>query len=63
MQSWRNNPESEANQKATKNHEREVFALKMQAFQDSRCEECNGTGLTIADDDCSYCNGTGVYEK
>lgn len=31
MKSWRENPESEENQRATKQSEREVFALKMQA--------------------------------
>lgn len=31
MRSWRENPEGEENQRATKQHEREVFALQMQA--------------------------------
>lgn len=31
MRKWRENPESEENQRATKQSEREVFALKMQA--------------------------------
>ncbi len=30
MQTFRNNPESEENQRATKQNEREVFALKME---------------------------------
>ena len=32
MQTFRNNPESEENQRATKQNEREIFALKMMAM-------------------------------
>lgn len=34
MRSWRENPEGEENQRATKQIERELFALKMQAQND-----------------------------
>lgn len=53
MQSSRENPESEANQQATRDNEREVFALQMQyrvlmciewgawaASVGTRCEDC-----------------------
>jgi hypothetical protein len=33
MRSWRENPEGEENQRATKQSEREIFALKMMAKQ------------------------------
>ena len=45
MRSWRENPESAENQAATKQHEREVFALQMQATiresrKDGYCPHC-----------------------
>lgn len=35
MQTYRENPEGEENQRATRQHEREMFALKLQAQVDA----------------------------
>lgn len=54
MRSWRENPECEENQRATKQHEREVFALQMQATirksrKDGYCRHC---GMMTSQCDC-----------
>ena len=54
MRSWRENPDGEENQRATKQHEREVFALQMQAsIRDSRIDGyCPHCGMMISQCDC-----------
>lgn len=61
MRTWRENPDGEENQQASKQIDREIFALKMQAENDIRhgvnCEKVAhaGTGyLHEADDDRPY---------
>lgn len=50
MRSWRENPDGEENQRATKQHEREVFALTMQAKQAT--EYCDACGMLKSQCDC-----------
>lgn len=50
MKSHRENPEGEENQRATKQNEREIIALKMQAKQDS--EYCSTCGMMKSQCDC-----------
>jgi hypothetical protein len=50
MKSHRENPEGAENQSASKQNERETFALKMQAKQDS--EYCATCGMMKSQCDC-----------
>ncbi len=50
MKSWRENPDGPENTEATKQTEREIFALKMQARQDS--EHCETCGMLKSQCDC-----------
>lgn len=60
MKSWRENPESEENQKASKNHEREVFALNMmekiarEKYQKQRslADHCHACGMFTSQCEC-----------
>lgn len=50
MKSFRENPECDENTKATKQSEREIFALKMQHRMNTEyCEEC---GMIKSQCDC-----------
>jgi hypothetical protein len=50
MRSWRENPESAENQAATKQYERERFALQqMEKQRSEHCEEC---GMLKSQCDC-----------
>ena len=48
MRSWRENPDGEENQRATKQSEREIFALKMQAQNDKA--ETDHDEMVVRDD-------------
>lgn len=48
MQSWRENPDGEENQRATKQTEREIFALKMQEQHDKT--ETDPDEVVVRDD-------------
>lgn len=59
MKSWREKPDSEENQKATRDTKRYVGALRLEA--ELRCKACNGSGMIRNDqsnqgwDDCPHC--------
>lgn len=44
MRFWQNNPDSEENQDATKQHQREVFALQMMSDDEDICGLCGQPG-------------------
>lgn len=48
MRTWRENPDGEENQRATKQTEREIFALKMQAQHDKT--ETDPDEVVVCDD-------------
>ena len=54
MKSWRENPDSEENQKATKQVEREIFALKMEKLHYKIIGNCSKCGYKLCALD-SYC--------
>lgn len=56
MRSWRENPEGEENQRASKQADREIFALKMmyaatirKSRKDGYCDEC---GMLVSQCEC-----------
>lgn len=54
MRSWRENPDGEENQRATKQSEREVFALRMMAKARNTCRKC-GCEIDDTDECCPGC--------
>lgn len=50
MRSWRENPEGEENHRATKQIEREIFALKMQAKHEMAKTETDPDEVVVRDD-------------
>jgi hypothetical protein len=56
MRSWRENPDGEENTKATKQIEREIGALKLQAqSEEIACPNCYGGHFRP----CQWCGDTG----
>jgi hypothetical protein len=56
MRSWRENPDGAENTKATKQNEREIGALKLQAQSDEiACPNCYGGHFRP----CQWCGDTG----
>jgi len=52
MNSFRHNPDSEENQEATKQNEREVFAAKMQAKVKRDGEYCPSCEMLLSQCEC-----------
>ena len=44
MKSFRNDPDSDENREATRQNEREAFAVRMHALRDTECPRCHQLG-------------------
>lgn len=61
MRSYSEHPESEENQRGTRENERAVFAAQMEARAAEECQVCRGDGWLSSEDydTCEACQGTG----
>ena len=61
MKSFRENPDGEENQKATRQHEREVFAAKMEAKRKDvyGCIDCGEENEPVEINGCPTCPDCG----